>query len=51
MFVDKRLPDGWESWPKTAKGWVANSLALLQSATSEFVALGTSRDRETRGRR
>ena len=45
MFVDKRLPDGWEQWPKTAKGWVANTLALLQSATSELVAPGTSRDR------
>jgi hypothetical protein len=40
MFVHKTLPDGWEHWPKTAKGWVTNTLALLQSATSSLSRSG-----------
>jgi hypothetical protein len=32
MFRDKRLPDGWETWPKTRSGWVKNTLALAHSA-------------------
>lgn len=39
MFVDKRLPDGWESWKKTRVDWVRNATALLVSAGKEYLAL------------
>jgi hypothetical protein len=38
MFAEKRLPAGWDTWPKTASGWVSNTRALLQAATAELVA-------------
>lgn len=36
MFVDKHLPDGWETWKKTRLDWVRNSTELLVSAAKEY---------------
>lgn len=32
MFVEKKLPDGWETWKKTAGDWVANTTAIAAAA-------------------
>jgi hypothetical protein len=32
MFKEKRLPAGWDTWPKTKSGWIKNTLALAHSA-------------------
>jgi hypothetical protein len=37
MFVDKRLPDGWESWKKTRIDWVKNTTGLLAGAAKCLV--------------
>jgi hypothetical protein len=39
MFLDKRLPDGWENWKKTRIDWVTNTTALAISAGKEYHAL------------
>ena len=39
MFLDKRLPDGWENWKKTRIDWVKNTSALAISAGKEYHAL------------
>ena len=39
MFVDKRLPDGWETWKKTRIDWVRNTTGLVISARKEYRAL------------
>jgi hypothetical protein len=39
MFVDRRLPDGWETWKKSRKDWVRNTTGLLLSAAKEYRAL------------
>ena len=39
MFVDKRLPDGWETWKKTRLDWVRNTTGLVISARKEYRAL------------
>jgi hypothetical protein len=39
MFVEKRLPDGWETWKKTRADWVHNTLALSKSARAEYKIL------------
>jgi hypothetical protein len=39
MFVDKKLPDGWETWKKTRIDWVRNTTGLVMSAAKEFHAL------------
>lgn len=39
MFVDKRLPDGWETWEKTQIDWVRNTIRLLESAREEYSRL------------
>ncbi len=39
MFIDKRLPDGWETWKKTRKDWVKNTTGLVLSAGKEYRAL------------
>ena len=39
MFVDKRLPDGWETWEKTRIDWVRNTTGLVISARKEYRAL------------
>ena len=36
MFVDKRLPDGWKTWEKSAIDWVRNTQALEKSAREEY---------------
>jgi hypothetical protein len=39
MFVDKRLPEGWENWKKSRIDWVKNTAELLVSAGREYLAL------------
>jgi hypothetical protein len=39
MFVQKRLPSGWELWRKTKADWVRNTTALLISAGREYLKL------------
>ncbi|HWT03469.1 MAG TPA: hypothetical protein VN256_24680 [Pyrinomonadaceae bacterium] len=39
MFVDKRLPAGWETWKKSWKDWVENTAGLVKSAAKEYHAL------------
>ena len=39
MFKDKRLAEGWETWPKNAKDWVASSTALTVAAGREYLRL------------
>jgi hypothetical protein len=36
MFVQKRLPDGWQTWKKSRVDWVAHTTALLLSAGKEY---------------
>jgi hypothetical protein len=36
MFVEKSLPDGWESWKKTRWDWIRNTTGLLKSAFAEY---------------
>ena len=36
MFVDKRLPDGWQDWKKTRRDWLANTTGLIASALHAF---------------
>lgn len=39
MFVDKRLPDGWETWKKSRIDWVRNTIGLVISASKEYRTL------------
>ena len=39
MFVEKRLPSGWELWKKSRLDWVINTTGLLISAGKEYAAL------------
>ena len=39
MFVNKRLPDGWETWKKSGFDWVTHTNALALSARREYKAL------------
>lgn len=39
MFVEKRFPEGWESWKKTRLDWVRNTLALAEEASKEYLRL------------
>jgi hypothetical protein len=36
MFVDKRLPDGWETWKKSRRDWIENTHGLFESAREEY---------------
>jgi hypothetical protein len=36
MFVDKRLPDGWETWKKSRTDWVHHTVGLMTSAFQEY---------------
>lgn len=36
MFVDKHLPDGWQSWEKSRLAWTRHTTALLISAGKEY---------------
>lgn len=39
MFMDKRLPAGWEGWKKTRLDWARNTTALLVGAAREYRSL------------
>lgn len=39
MFVQKRFPEGWDSWRKTRADWIANSTELMVSAGKAYLAL------------
>lgn len=39
MFIDKRLPAGWETWKKSRIDWVKNTKGLLDSARDEYARL------------
>lgn len=43
MFVDKRLPAGWENWKKTRRDWARNTTALLIAAAREYRILKRTR--------
>jgi hypothetical protein len=43
MFIDKRLPDGWESWKKTRRDWVFNASALAVRAAIAYAAMRRAR--------
>jgi len=36
MFVEKRFPEGWESWKKTRRDWLRHTTGLLKSAFAEY---------------
>ena len=36
MFVQKRLPDGWQTWKKSRLDWVVHTTALLLGAAKEY---------------
>jgi len=38
MFLDKRLPAGWQDWKKLRTDWVGHTTALIFSAAKEYVA-------------
>jgi len=42
MFVEKRLPDGWDTWKKARLDWVTNTTALLVAAGKAYHALKQS---------
>jgi hypothetical protein len=37
MFVQKHLPEGWQSWKKTRSDWVVHTTALLLCAGKEYL--------------
>jgi hypothetical protein len=39
MFVEKRLPAGWETWKKSRIDWVKNTKSLYDSAKEEYARL------------
>ena len=42
MFVNKRLPEGWETWKKSRRDWVRNTTGLMISAGKQYHALKRS---------
>ena len=36
MFVDKRLPEQWESWGKFRADWIAHTSSLVLAAETEY---------------
>jgi hypothetical protein len=36
MFIQKELPDGWQTWKKSRVDWVLHTTALLLSAAKEY---------------
>jgi hypothetical protein len=36
MFIDKQLPDGWQTWKKSRVDWVLHTTALLIGAAREY---------------
>jgi hypothetical protein len=43
MFIDKHLPDGWDTWKKTRRDWVFNASALAVRAAIAYVAMRRAR--------
>jgi hypothetical protein len=43
MFVEKRLPAGWETWKKSRIDWVKNTKGLYESAREEYKRLKQTR--------
>jgi len=37
MFKKKKFPDGWETWPKTRRDWVTNTMDLVLAAGKEYL--------------
>jgi hypothetical protein len=42
MFVQKRLPEGWQTWKKSRVDWVVHTTALLLAAGKEYHKLSTN---------
>jgi hypothetical protein len=36
MFLNKRLPEGWEMWSKTRADWAVHTASIILSAAREF---------------
>ena len=41
MFIQKELPDGWQTWKKSRADWILHTTALLLSAAKEYHRLTT----------
>lgn len=39
MFLDKRLPEGWQGWKKLRIDWVRHTTALLLAAAKHYLVL------------
>ena len=39
MFVDKRFPDGWDTWRKTRADWIENTIKLIVSSAKAYLEL------------
>jgi hypothetical protein len=39
MFIEKRLPPGWENWKKSRVDWIIHTTALIVSAAMEYAKL------------
>lgn len=39
MFRDKKLPEGWEEWEKTARNWILHTFKLASRAVIELVRM------------
>lgn len=39
MFIEKRLPEGWQGWEKLRIDWVRHTTALLLAAAKEYLVL------------
>jgi hypothetical protein len=42
MFVEKRLPEGWDTWKKSRASWIHHTVALIRSAHTEHGKLSSS---------
>ncbi len=42
MFVQKQLPDGWQTWKKSRVDWVVHTTALLLAAGKEYHQLSAN---------
>jgi hypothetical protein len=49
MFVEKRLPNGWERWEKTQWNWLRNTTGLLVSAAAAYHELKAKDSEACRG--
>jgi hypothetical protein len=39
MFVEKKFPEGWETWKKLRLDWVTNTTALTLSAGRVYLGI------------